>query len=665
MAISAVSRSRISPTMMMSGSCRRMERSAAANVSPILGFTGICVTPATWYSTGSSTVTILTPGWFSRSSAPYSVVVFPEPVGPVTRRMPCGWRMRCSNWSSTGPGMPSSARSRTPAPRSSTRSTTLSPCRVGVIDTRMSSLRSESRRRMRPSWASRRSAMFSPAMIFTRLTTAAWYWRGGCEISCNTPSMRYRTRSPSAPASRCTSLARARSASRIRTLTSLITGAWLARARRSSIVSSSSASTTRSPPRRSPAWSSGAASDWAERIAAWISAAGASTSRTWRSKVQQSSSITVGSSGRPAATTSAPPPATARGSRQCSSRYLGESRWASGPAAAPRTAADLRAAVRAAPPVARAGVPRGSAADRSRLPGRRRHHAVDALLHVRQPLPFPLQQRVRLLVGVHDVRREEDRELGSLPAGATTLEEIAQDRNVLEDRHARLDLLGRFPDQPADHDRVPVLHDRARLRFARGNHGGVLRRGDRRRGQRAHLLQHAERDVAVIVDGGDDRQLRAHVAKLNHGVQPRRQAAEGGGHERHLASHQDARLLVVQCQHARRRQHAHVGPRGERLQDGPHVQAGEADDPHAEALEALQQRIAEALRADPDADPTGRVARNAPLRQELPVDAELAGPVEGHLGDQHFQEDLRGTDVELLDRLLEHREVRRCGTDHE
>ena len=60
-AISAVSRSRISPTMMMSGSWRRMERSAAANVRPILGLTGICVTPSIWYSTGSSTVTIFTP----------------------------------------------------------------------------------------------------------------------------------------------------------------------------------------------------------------------------------------------------------------------------------------------------------------------------------------------------------------------------------------------------------------------------------------------------------------------------------------------------------------------------------------------------------------------------------------------------------------------------
>ncbi len=38
-AISAVSRSRISPTMMMSGSCRRKALSAAAKVRPTFGFT--------------------------------------------------------------------------------------------------------------------------------------------------------------------------------------------------------------------------------------------------------------------------------------------------------------------------------------------------------------------------------------------------------------------------------------------------------------------------------------------------------------------------------------------------------------------------------------------------------------------------------------------------
>ena len=56
MAISAVSASRISPTMMMSGSWRRMERRPLANVSWIFGFTWICPIPWNWYSTGSSIV---------------------------------------------------------------------------------------------------------------------------------------------------------------------------------------------------------------------------------------------------------------------------------------------------------------------------------------------------------------------------------------------------------------------------------------------------------------------------------------------------------------------------------------------------------------------------------------------------------------------------------
>src|SRR2546426_901366 len=89
------------------------------------------------------------------------------------------------------------------------------------------------------------------------------------------------------------SLARARRASRIITFTNLITGAWLASVRRSSIVSSSSARTTRSPPRRSVACTAVGDSAWADRIAAWISAAGASTSFTRRSYVQHSSSIIV------------------------------------------------------------------------------------------------------------------------------------------------------------------------------------------------------------------------------------------------------------------------------------------------------------------------------------------------------------------------------------
>ena len=55
-AIFAVSRSRISPTMMMSGSARTSERSAWANVSPMIGFTSVWMMPSILRSTGSSTV---------------------------------------------------------------------------------------------------------------------------------------------------------------------------------------------------------------------------------------------------------------------------------------------------------------------------------------------------------------------------------------------------------------------------------------------------------------------------------------------------------------------------------------------------------------------------------------------------------------------------------
>jgi len=55
-AIRAVSASRISPTMITSGSARRIERRPEAKVSPALGFTFSWLIPSIWYSTGSSIV---------------------------------------------------------------------------------------------------------------------------------------------------------------------------------------------------------------------------------------------------------------------------------------------------------------------------------------------------------------------------------------------------------------------------------------------------------------------------------------------------------------------------------------------------------------------------------------------------------------------------------
>ena len=60
MVISAVSGSRTSPTIMMSGSWRSIDRSPWAKEKPILGWTWSCVMPVSWYSMGSSIVRIFT-----------------------------------------------------------------------------------------------------------------------------------------------------------------------------------------------------------------------------------------------------------------------------------------------------------------------------------------------------------------------------------------------------------------------------------------------------------------------------------------------------------------------------------------------------------------------------------------------------------------------------
>ena len=75
---------------MMLGAWRSMARRILPNVSPIASRTWHWLMPAKLYSTGSSAVMILRSGRLSSFRAPYRVVVLPEPVGPVTRKMPLG-----------------------------------------------------------------------------------------------------------------------------------------------------------------------------------------------------------------------------------------------------------------------------------------------------------------------------------------------------------------------------------------------------------------------------------------------------------------------------------------------------------------------------------------------------------------------------------------------
>ena len=154
------------------------------------GLTWIWLTPSSWYSTGSSTVISLLSLVLRVFSAVYRVVVLPLPVGPVTSSTPWGifstLCKRCSGWALK----PSTAKSSTTLSRLSRRSTTLSPCMVGTVETRMSRSLPCTRISIRPSCGRRRSAMLSRAISLIREITAGDSCTGGASVSCSTPSTR-------------------------------------------------------------------------------------------------------------------------------------------------------------------------------------------------------------------------------------------------------------------------------------------------------------------------------------------------------------------------------------------------------------------------------------------------------------------------------------------
>ncbi|MNS55627.1 hypothetical protein D3C72_884640 [compost metagenome] len=189
-AICAVSRSRISPIMITSGSWRRMARRASAKLMSILALTCVWLMPDRSYSMGSSTVRMLLVAASRRLSAAYSVVVLPLPVGPVTSTMPCGWRIRRSSCVSTSGHMPRRSNCSRPASLSNKRSTARSPWPVGKVDTRTSMGRPPTRSAMRPSCGRRFSAMSRCAMILMREIKAACKALRGDTTSRSVPSTR-------------------------------------------------------------------------------------------------------------------------------------------------------------------------------------------------------------------------------------------------------------------------------------------------------------------------------------------------------------------------------------------------------------------------------------------------------------------------------------------
>ena len=90
-AISKVSLSRISHTMIISGSCLNADLSHERNVNQISDLTCAWFSQSILFSTGSSNVVIFTSGLLISARAEYSVVVFHDHVGHVFRIIQFGY----------------------------------------------------------------------------------------------------------------------------------------------------------------------------------------------------------------------------------------------------------------------------------------------------------------------------------------------------------------------------------------------------------------------------------------------------------------------------------------------------------------------------------------------------------------------------------------------
>ncbi|MOA41780.1 hypothetical protein D3C78_1637780 [compost metagenome] len=106
-------------------------------------------------------------------------MVLPDPVGPVTRMMPWGWRVMSCQRRRSSTENPSWSKSLSSTCGSKIRMTSFSPKAVGSVDSRSStSPPSGVLVLTRPSWGLRFSATFIRPRLFRRLTMATVTWGG-------------------------------------------------------------------------------------------------------------------------------------------------------------------------------------------------------------------------------------------------------------------------------------------------------------------------------------------------------------------------------------------------------------------------------------------------------------------------------------------------------
>ena len=303
------------------------------------------------------------------------------------------------------------------------------------------------------------------------------------------------------------------------------------------------------------------------------------------------------------------------------------------------------------------------------------HHVVIRAIPVRHALHVVvtvLRDLLRRIAVADDDRAQEHHQIRLLALLRFRSEQLADPRDVAQQRHLAVRHLVVVLHQAAQYDDFAVI----------GEHGRLDRTDVERRplriGRRAHRAADHRRVFGVELKfenpaGGD---LRFHVQRQTDvativRVEGRawgsgRQIRVRARRNRHVLPDDDLRLLVVEGDQVRRRQHIGVAHAGEVLEQP-------AQPLHAEHIvqppdiQALRERVRQrrhpggAARGQPGRDAenvgTPRVARGARevgagqqvAVRDLPLNPEIARSRRVQFDDERFDIDLRAACVELVD----------------
>jgi hypothetical protein len=285
-----------------------------------------------------------------------------------------------------------------------------------------------------------------------------------------------------------------------------------------------------------------------------------------------------------------------------------------------------------------------------------------------------LEDPLQVHLVVDDVRGEQEQQVGLLLVALGVLEQVAEQRDVAEQRHLRLGVRDPVGDQAADDDALLIADDDGGLDLALGPGRAELRVLV---ADVLDLLLDLEPHHVAGVDDRRDLHRQLDVLALDRQLAEARrpaldlaEAAEvDAALVRDVLADGDLGLLVVGGQDVRARQHVDVGRLGQRLE-----QHRVRRDAGAEQLLALRQD-----RADQAADEAGgrgqgrqlqrlEVARlHAAEQQAVLVAAQRQAAVEAgaeveaaadvELEDDRLDEHLAARHVELAHDVLQRLEV--------